>query len=59
MIAVADLDAATDDQLRDLLRHYTQRAERSQHGGDYRLAMAQAQQVRDEIARRHPPEDPS
>lgn len=52
MIAVADITTATDDQLRDLLQHLTQRAERSHHGADYRLAMAQAQNVRDEIARR-------
>lgn len=52
MITAADIPTATDDQLAELLRHYTQRAERSQHGTDYRLAMAQAQQVRDEIARR-------
>jgi hypothetical protein len=52
VIAIADIDTATDDQLTELLRHLTQRAERSQHGADYRLAMAQAARVRAEIARR-------
>lgn len=52
MIRVADIATATDDQLRDLLRHLTQRADRSQHGADYRLAMAQAARVRAELTTR-------
>lgn len=52
MNTAADLPAATLDELRTLLRHHVQRAERATNPTGHQHAMNQAATVRAEIARR-------